>query len=125
MKNGSKRATMTKPATREKDVDMEPMDGPVTAFRRIVKESGLARDAVVTSHGTGIGTDTGKPLRWYIIRKTNRDVPRVKFQRASHTFWALIQCMETGVFQDAMAVDKNQARARLSAMVRGLGWIAD
>ena len=116
---------MDNPATREDHIDMEPMDGPVTAFRKIVMASGLARDAVVTNHGTGIGAETGKPLRWYIIRKTNHDVPRVKFQHASHTFWALIQCMETGMFQDAMAVDKDQARARLGTMVRGLGWIAD
>ena len=97
---------------------MDPMDDAGAQYREIVALSGVARDALVTSHGTGIGAQTGTPVQWWIIRKTNNDAPRGKPRRTSHTWWALSLCLQTGVFEDAVAADKEQARARLATLVR-------
>ena len=99
-------------------MDMDPMDDAVAQYREIVALSGVARDALVTSHGTGIGAQTGTPVQWWIIRKTNNDAPRGKPRRTSHTWWALSQCLETGAFEDAVAADVDQARSRLGTLVR-------
>jgi hypothetical protein len=101
-----------------KCMDMDAMDDAGGLFREIVALSGVARDALVTSHGTGIGAQTGVPVQWWIIRKTNNDAPRGKPRRTSHTWWALSQCLETGTFEDAVAADVDQARARLGTLVR-------
>ena len=99
-------------------MDMDAMDDSTALFREIVALSGIARDALVTNHGTGIDAETGKPVQWWIIRKTNNDAPRGKPRRTSHTWWALSQCLETGAFEDAVAADIEQARARLATLVR-------
>ena len=99
-------------------MNMDPMDDSAALFREIVALSGVERNALVISHGNGIGAQTGTPVQWWIIRKTNNDAPRGKPRRTSHTWWALSQCLETGAFEDAVAADVDQARARLGTLVR-------
>ena len=99
-------------------MDTDAMDDTGSLFREIVAKSDLARDALVISHGTGTGAESGLPVQWWIIRKTNNDAPRGKPRRTSHTWWALSQCLETGGFENAVAGDIDQARARLGTLVR-------
>lgn len=101
-----------------KYMDIDQVDDLVRQYRQIVALSGVERDALVISHGTGIGAQTGTPVQWWIIRKTNNDAPRGIPRRTSHTWWALSQCLETGAFEDAVATDVDQARARLATLVR-------
>lgn len=103
---------------RGKCMDKDEMDDAGSLFWEIVALSGVARDALVISHGTGTGAESGMPVQWWIIRKTNNDAPRGKPRRTSHTWWALSQCLETGAFEDAVAGDIDQTRARLGTLVR-------
>ena len=93
------------------------MDDAGSLFREIVGKSGVARDALVISHGTGIEAKSGLPVHWWIIRKTNNDAPRGKPRQTSHTWWALCQCLTTGAFEDAVAGDFDHAWARLNTLV--------
>ncbi len=87
-------------------------------YRQIVELSGVARDALVASYGTGMGSETGTPVQWWLIRKSGNDAPRGEQRRIRHTWWALTQCLQTGRFHSVVARDVHEADRKLAALVR-------
>ena len=87
-------------------------------FWDIVRLSGVARDALVVEHGSGLGAETANPMQWWIIRKTKNDAPHGKPKRISETWWAVCQCLDTGMFECVVAADAYQARWKINNLVR-------
>lgn len=88
------------------------------SFSDIVRLSGVARDALVVAHGTGIGAETGHSVQWWIIRKTKNDAPYGKPKRVSHTWWGVSHCLVTDAFECVVAADWDQARWKINDLVR-------
>ena len=101
-------------------MDEHETDPADALFGDIVALSGVERDALIASRGTGLDADSGDPVYWWIIRKSKNDAPHGKPRRMVYSWWALVHDPKTGRFRDEVSADEHQARWKRDGMVRAV-----